>query len=259
MKGALETQPTSKRQNTGKSADIFGSDETVHVWRVSFDLSNPESMAARDVLSADERQRADRYVSEEARRRFVTARSTLRHILARYLSTDPEEIVFAYNQYGRPVVDSPAEKRGVVFNLSHSAERALYAISGGAPVGVDVERMRPLDFTGISKRFFAPSEAAILAALPEPDKSDAFFECWTRKEALVKAQGTGLHLDLNQVVVTLGPDTPPHVVRIRGSEDAAGSWSLYDLDAGEGFKAALAVKSRNAKVIQRDYPDDTAF
>jgi len=241
-----------------KPSQIFGSDE-VHVWRVSFDLSSPETVATRDVLSADERQRADRYISEEARRRFITARSTLRRILAHYLSADPADIVFAYNRYGRPVVDSPAEKRGVVFNLSHSAERALYAISGGTPVGVDVERMRPLDFTGISKRFFAPSEAATLASLPESDKIDAFYECWTRKEAFVKAQGTGLHLDLNQVVVTLGPGTPPQVVRIRRSEDDVGLWSLHDIDAGEGFKAALAVRSQNVKVIQRDYPADALF
>ena len=254
----METQPTAKTKVIRKPTQIFGSDE-VHVWRVSFDLSRPETVATYEVLSADERQRADRYISEEARRRFIIDRSTLRRILAHYLLSDPADIVFAYNRYGRPVVDSPVEKRGVVFNLSHSAERALYAISGGTPVGVDVERMRPLDFTGISKRFFAPSEASVLAALPETGKIDAFYECWTRKEAFVKAQGTGLHLDLNQVVVTLGPDTPPQVVRIRESEDGADLWSLHDIDAGEGFKAALAVKSRNIKVIQRDYPADAWF
>lgn len=213
-------------------------------------------MLFRNVLSTDEKDRADRYLSEEARNCFIAARGTLRYILARHLSIEPTDIVFTYNSHGRPAVASPAEMSGTVFNLSHSANKALYVISGGAPVGVDLERIRSLDFAGISKRFFAPAEADTLASLPASEQSKAFFECWTRKEAFAKALGTGLYLDLAQVEVSLGPGVQPRVVRIRGSEQDAEKWSLHDIEAGEGFKAALAVKSRHARLESHNYPED---
>lgn len=240
------------------TGDMVCCSDDIHVWLASFDLKGTEPTTFLNVLSADEKERADRYISAEARRRFVAARGTLRCLLARYLSTEPADIVFAYNSHGRPTVASPATKGDVVFNLSHSAEKVLYAISGGPEIGVDLERVRSMDFIGISKRFFSHAEAALLSSLPENGRREAFFECWTRKEAFVKAQGTGLHLDLSQVEVSLGPGVPPQIVRIRGNEADAGLWSLYDIDAGEGFKAALAVKSRRARLILRDYPPDTA-
>lgn len=227
-----------------------GPDE-IHVWLVCFESCPLDIASLRNLLSNDERERADRYIQEDAQRCFIAARGILRRILAGYLGTDPAGLVFTYNEHGRPAIASPAKRLGIVFNLSHSGDMALYAVSGGPPVGVDLERMRPMDFMGIATRFFTPAEAAVLATLPEAERTAAFFECWTRKEAFAKAQGTGLHLDLRQVEVSLGPGVPPHILHIRGDEADTGNWSLHDIDAGRGFKAALAVRSRSARVIRQ--------
>lgn len=246
--------PRNSRE-TGIDIPVLGQDD-IHVWLASLDADASEMAAFFGVLSADEKERAGRYISEEARRRFITARGTLRSLLARYIHAAPRDIVFAYNKHGRPLVSLPAGKETVAFNLSHSAEKALYAISGGAPVGVDLERIRPLNVAGISRRFFAAAEANTLASLPAGQQEDAFFECWTRKEAFAKAQGTGLYLDLKQVEVSLGPDAPPRIVRVRGDDDGARHWSLHDIDAGAGFKAALAVKAVHTRLTQFSYPAD---
>lgn len=249
---------TASRNSAGNEPENrICSPDDIHVWLVSFDFSESKLTSFRKVLSMDERERADRYLSEDARSSFIAARGTLRCILSRYLSTDPADIVFAYNGHGRPSVEFPPETSRTAFNLSHSANKALYAISSGVPVGVDVEKMRSLDFTGISKRFFAPTEAAALASLPATEQINAFFECWTRKEAFAKAMGTGLYLDLAQVEVSLGPGVPPRIVQIRGSEENVDNWSLHNIDAGEGFKAALAVESKHVRLIMQDQPTNT--
>ncbi|MEI6970059.1 MAG: 4'-phosphopantetheinyl transferase superfamily protein [bacterium] len=239
----------------GEISANFGPDN-IHVWLAALDSSEADLAAFMGILSDDEKERADRYITGEARRRFITGRGILRRLLALYIPADPEEIVFAYNEYGRPVIAGPPDSNTVAFNLSHSAGGALYAISRGATVGVDLERVRTLDFLSISSRFFATSEAAALAALPGSEQMGAFFQCWTRKEACAKAQGTGLYLNLRDIEVSLGPGVPPTVVRLSGSTDAAAGWSLHDIDAGGEFKAALAVKAAKTHITRFMYPED---
>ncbi|MEI6810339.1 MAG: hypothetical protein WCN95_16590, partial [bacterium] len=141
MRNETKVTTASRNKAGNDTRKQVCSPDDIHVWLACFDFSKSKLTSFRKVLSKDEKTRADRYLSEEARNCFIAARGTLRCILSSYLSTDPADIVFAYNSHGRPSVEFPPETSGTVFNLSHSADKVLYAISSGVPVGVDVEQM----------------------------------------------------------------------------------------------------------------------
>lgn len=166
---------------------------SVDVWRIALDapLTNDQT------LSADERARAARFLAEGDRRRYVAAHVGLRTILARYVERKPQALTFRVNEYGKPAL---AMMTNVEFNLAHSGECALVAVTRGMPVGVDVEWLRA-DFEGneLARRFFAPREIELLAA--EPGR---FFEIWTRKESFLKAIGMGVSFPLPQCDVSEG-------------------------------------------------------
>ena len=232
---------------------VLNPDE-IHVWQASLELSDSQTAALLETLSPDEKMRSERYISGEAKNRFIAARGVLRNLLSRYLTKRAADIRIAYNENGRPVHAASGEKDQVIFNISHSGGKALFAFSAGIPLGIDLEIIRSdLDFVGIADRFFAPGEASALASLPEAARKDAFFLCWTRKEAFVKARGSGLHLNLNQVEVSLRPGEPPVIVRADEETSDLSGWSLHDIDAGNGFKAAIEVKATWPRLVQFDY------
>jgi 4'-phosphopantetheinyl transferase len=184
------------------------------------------------ILAPEERERANRFRFPEHRRRYIVCRGTVRELLAPYLNLAPAAIQFDHNPYGKPSVPGS----GVHFNVSHSGDWAMLAVSAQLEVGIDLERIDPsFAQEQIPERFFSPREVEHLRSLPESQQAAAFFRCWTRKEAYIKARGLGLALALDSFDVSLLPDDPPQLFR-------AGNWSIQNLDAPEGYAAAIVAE-----------------
>lgn len=211
----------------------------VHVWRVSLDQPDERLDRFRRTLEPDELNRASRFHFDKHRRHFIVARGFLRSIVGRYLEMQPEALRFSYGPYGKPALASEHVLR---FNLSHSHEVALLAVALDAELGVDVEHIRA-DFASeeIAQRFFSRAEVEVFNSLPKDEQVAAFFRCWTRKEAYIKAIGKGLSQALDGFDVTLAPDAAPALLRAEG--DDASRWLLTDLSAGAGYAAALAIEA----------------
>lgn len=214
----------------------------VHVWGWPLSaISDPDWQGYEAVLSTEERATASRFVATLHRRRYVHAHAALRGILSSYLGIAPGAVAFTEGEHGKPRLASPS---GLHFNLSHAEEVALLAV-GTVEVGVDVEFIHPVN-DNIAERFFAPAEVIALASLPEDERLRGFFACWTRKEAFLKAIGTGISGGLDSFIVTL-PGQGPLCLSDTGSGITAG-WVLKHLEPGEGYIGALAVRSETAIV-----------
>ena len=214
----------------------------MHVWRVQLHAPPPDAAAA---LSADERQRAARFRFDVHRDRYVAGRAALRHLLARYLGVGADELSFRYSAHGKPALHGSAAAAGVCFNVSNAEGTALAAFTLRRRLGVDLEAIRPMpDWAELASQFFSPAENEALRALPPGVREAAFFTCWTRKEAYVKALGGGLSIPLDSFDVSLAPGEPPRLLRAAGHPDAADSWSLHELSPGAPYVAALAVQGR---------------
>ena len=213
----------------------------IHLWRARCN-EGPEPLHYLKLLSPEEKKRAGRFAIDGARRDFVVSRGMLRELLAAYLNTRPRDIVLRYGAHGKPSVSQNGAESTVRFNVSHSRGFALFAFGLEAEIGVDVERIRT-EFPGreIAERFFSEQEVAALGELPPEQSSEAFFRCWTRKEAYVKARGGGLQIPLRSFSV--GLDEDQQIVDERGKE-----WSIYPFEPETGFAAAVAAEGRGWRV-----------
>jgi 4'-phosphopantetheinyl transferase len=224
---------------------------TVHVWRIALDQPEESLRRFRQMLDPDELNRAGRFHFEKHQRHFIVARGFLRSVVARYLETQPEALRFSYGAYGKPALASEHVLR---FNLSHSHQVALLAVALDAELGVDVEHIRA-DFASedIARRFFSRAEVETFNALPKEEQVAAFFRCWTRKEAYIKAIGKGLSQALDAFDVTLTADAQAEL--LRAEEDDVARWWMTDIDVGEGYAGALAVERPVAEVrfFRQDY------
>lgn len=223
------------------------SDAEVHVWAVCLDCPAVDRQRYHDTLSADETGRANRFYFKEDRFRFVVARGTVRTILGLYLQEEPQNIRFEYTRYGKPEL-SPCS--GLRFNVSHSAGLAVLAITNGQDVGIDAEFIRPVaDFNRIARRFFSLREYQALEALPPETRLRAFFACWTRKEAFIKAVGEGLSRPLDQFEVSVEPDGGARLESVADSAEEASRWFMQDLPAIPGFAGAVITRSPCASLL----------
>ena len=210
-----------------------------HVWRIALDSEHCHWDAACGTLSADEQRRAASYKRPVDRDRFAHTRGALRLLLSAYCGVVPERLEWLVSPEGKPRLDPACGADGIEFNVSHSGEIALVAISRRR-VGIDVERLRPgVDCLAIARRYFSPREVAQLESLDDGELVPAFFRCWTRKEAFVKATGKGIASGLAAFSVSLLPGEEPKIVD--PACDAAG-WQLFDFQPAEGYLAALAVE-----------------
>src|SRR3984893_5092545 len=211
----------------------------IHLWRARCD-EGPDPLHYLELLSPDEKERAGRFAIDGARRDFVVSRGMLRELLAAYLNTRPRDIVLRYGAHGKPSVSQNGAESTVRFNVSHSKGFAIFAFSLEAEVGVDVERIRA-EFPGreVAERFFSEQEVAALGKLAPELSSEAFFTCWTRKEAYVKARGGGLQIPLRSFSVGLQEDEDEQIVDESGKE-----WSIHPFEPGTGFAAAVAAEGR---------------
>ncbi len=215
----------------------------VHVWCATLNPPSDRIEELFHILSPDERLRAKRFYFERDRWRFIVARGILRMILSLYLKVEPGRVMFRYGPHGKPFLSIESDQDVLQFNLSHSQGLALYAFTYSRAIGIDVEYIKPqLDVEGIAARFFSPSESAMLLGLPETQKLDAFFNCWTRKEAYLKAKGIGLSLPLDQFDVSFVRGKPACILKTRGDPQEADRWSLQELTPATCYTGAVAVE-----------------
>lgn len=211
----------------------------VHVWSIRLDHPVEIILKLRQLLSSDEQQRADRFYFEKDRNRFTVARATLRTLLGKALEKDPKEIVFNYEKKGKPFLESSSLR----FNLSHSQDLALCAITYEKNLGVDIEYMRLMkDAEQIASRFFSPRESALFCSLPKEAQQLAFFRCWTRKEAYIKAIGDGLSYGLDNFDVTFTPDKEVKLLKVLSEPEEVRRWLLKELVPASDFIGAVMVE-----------------
>ncbi|MBD3308099.1 4'-phosphopantetheinyl transferase superfamily protein [candidate division KSB3 bacterium] len=219
-------------------------ENAVHVWRTSLRLPAASIQQLRKILAPDEIQRADRFRFAQDRQHFTVARGVLRQLLGRYLQRDPAQIQLQYNAYGKPALAASERQPALKFNLSHSGELALYAFAYQREVGIDVEwrHRRVEQAEGIAARFFSAQECAALRTVPAQQQQEAFLNCWTRKEAYIKARGRGLSLPLHQFDVSLRPGEPARLLATRDDPNQAARWTMQALQPGAEYIAALVVE-----------------
>jgi 4'-phosphopantetheinyl transferase len=225
-------------------ANLVLSKDEVHVFSASLKQPLWRLQQLAKILSPDEQLRANNFYFEKDRWRFIVCRGILRIILGRYLDIEPSQIQFSYGVHSKPaLLETSRNSSTLQFNLSHSQELALYAFTLSRQVGIDLEYIRPIDdIDSLAKHFFSEQEYTVLRKLPESERQIAFFNCWTRKEAYIKATGQGLSLPLNQFEVSLIPGDPAMLLRTFTDSKEASLWSLQELTPDPEYIAALAVQ-----------------
>jgi 4'-phosphopantetheinyl transferase len=222
--------------------------DEVRVWLASLDLGPRAVAHLAGLLSEDESARARRFRFRRDATRFVVCRASLRLRLAECLDVAPAAIRFHYGAHGKPELAPPFDRSGLQFNASRSEGIGLIAVTRGGRVGVDIERIRSLpDLHDIAERMFSPAERRALRGLPPNRRPEGFFNCWTRKEAYVKAVGTGLLHPLTRFTVSLEPGEPARLADVDGDAAAAGRWRLEALGSVTGCAAAVAVETPGAR------------
>jgi 4'-phosphopantetheinyl transferase len=210
------------------------------------ELDQPADMIAKfaPLLSHDEYQRAERFHRPSDRRRFIAGRGILRKIISAYLTLAPAKVRFVYTEYGIPFVSDDQNRGALGFNLSHSNGMALYAVARGRRVGVDIEYMQE-DFATleVAERFFSKNEFEALKSVSSDHRTKAFFNCWSRKEAYIKAIGMGVSYPLEGFTVSLAPGAAPALLRVDADATEASRWKMYKLDAAKGYAAALIIEN----------------
>ncbi len=234
---------------------VLGCDE-VHVWRATLNQTPSRIQSFLSNLAADERARAEQFYFERDREHFIVARGVLRSILGGYLNRVPASISFCYSSHGKPALAGESDGDAIRFSLAHSHGIALYAVTRGREVGIDLERIRfDLAIAEIAERFFSRREVAMLRTLPTEGQRQAFFRCWTRKEAYIKARGQGLSLPLDQFDVSLAPGEPAAVLATQPDPSEAARWSLQELAPAPGYVAALATEGQGWRLTSWQWPE----
>ena len=217
------------------------SPDDVHVWRFSLDPNAQELRRSVALLNPEEQCRMERFKRPIHGRRFAAGRGVLRQILGAYLACPPESPEFRYGPNGKPAVQLDGAPPPLEFNLSHSREHALLALTRGRPVGVDIERIeaRPAA-QRIARRFFAPQEYEQLQHRHGDGATDMFYQLWTAKESLLKAVGAGLSLPLNRCRFDVDPI--PYGLEIDAVPELLDyPWTVWPIEVAKGYVAAAAV------------------
>jgi 4'-phosphopantetheinyl transferase len=227
-------------------------DDDLHLWKIDLDVSASARDALAATLSADERQRAARFKFDLHRHRFITGRGVLRALLASYLESDPGRIGFTYGPFGKPALAD--DQHRVRFNVSHAGPLVLIGITRMGEIGVDLERRTGgVDYLSIAQHYFSRTEIADLETLPADQQQDGFLNCWTRKEAFIKARGEGISLPLDRFAVSLRPDAAPAILWSSDGMADVGRWDIRAVDVDANHVAALAVERPCGAAILRDW------
>ena len=227
-------------------------DNEVHLWRVDLGTAAQDGDHWQSLLSTDELDRAQRFRFQKDRLHYAAVRGSLRSVLAAYLKSDARDLIFNYSSTGKPRLGLDWTPSGIFFNVSHSGGAALLAFNKLGEIGVDIEKIRrDVEWEPISRRFFSVHEQQQLAKMEPEQHYAAFFRCWTRKEAYLKATGEGLSLPLDQFDVSVQPWARQCLEQTRPDRGELARWSLIEVPAGEGFVGALCV--RGGGWILRDW------
>jgi len=223
-------------------------DHDVHIWTARLKATPSQFESLESTLSRDEHERAGRFHFERHRTAFVAARAALRGILGGYLGIAPREVQFGYGPQGKPGLATG----DLQFNASHSGDVAVVGVTRRQRIGVDVEQRRELEYLALAEHFFALPEITELQSLAAGTLPDGFFNCWTRKEAYIKARGEGLYCPLDQFDVSVTPGNPAMLLKSRMDEKEVSRWSFQDLLAGPGYAATLAVERSFSRMVLWD-------
>lgn len=219
------------------------SKEELHIWRATLDLPTVGIEALNQVLSIDEKIRAERFRFERDRKNFIVRRGILRTILGFYLNVESSRLQFRHGGSGKPELADTFGNGTLHFSLSHSNGVALFAFARDHEIGVDIEYMREIsEMEQIAEQFFSIKENEVFRQLPKSQMREAFFKCWTQKEAFTKAIGVGLSYPLDSFDVSVDPDQPAGLVRLYGEARQVAGWSVGDVKLAPNYIGAFAVK-----------------
>ena len=228
------------------SADLSLLKKEVHLWRADLHLPDRNIQGLHQILSTAERMKAERLHFERNRREFIIGVGILRKILGSYLGVDPKALQFTRGKRGKPMLCDLFANGSIHFNMSHSEGLALYGFTRDHEIGVDIEFVRNIpEMDHIAEQFFSKRENDVFRSLPESKKKEAFFNCWTRKEAFVKAIGEGFFYPLDQFEVSFTPDEPSRLLTIDGDSQTASQWFVGSIKPASGFTAAFAMEGHD--------------
>ena len=220
----------------------------VHIWMIDLDQEHQQVDRLAKCLSEAEGRRASRFHFERHRRRYIVSQGGMRHILGTYLDTEPGRLHFEQGDHGKPYLSGPLADSGIQFNLTHSHEIAILALTQRMEIGVDVEYIREKeDADSLAARYFSPEEQKAYFSLPGDQRNQAFYNCWTRKEAFIKAIGEGLSYPLDRFDVNLVPGQPARLLKIENDPVEASHWTLEAFQPDEGYAAAVALRMNGAE------------
>lgn len=220
--------------------------DEVHVWKVCLPDAETAMEQLSGFLSPDESSRAGRFVRDRDSVAFSVTRGILRVLLARYVNTEPRTIAFKVNEFGKPELLFPS-RAGIEFNVSHSGDYSLLAFSR-VPVGVDIQQTSSLSFADLAPQVFSEPDYLTFKSLTADDQRAAFFNAWTRKEAMIKAIGRGVSIPLTSFDVSFLPTEPARLRCMRSQDFGPVHWSILALEVGDGYSAALAVAGAPGRV-----------
>jgi 4'-phosphopantetheinyl transferase len=242
MSARLEARPTPAGAARPESGNV-------RVWLADLDLDAAAVDRRWTLLAPDERARAARFHFRRDAARWIVARATLRAVLGRCLDADPARLGFTHGPQGKPALARVSGEGPLEFNVSHSANLAVYAVARGTVVGIDVERLRAIEsLDAIAARTFSAREYTALRGLPPETRPVGFFNCWTRKEAYIKARGAGLSYPLDRFSVSLAPDAPARLEEVADAPSHPLTWAMIALPVPAGFVGALVVGGRPDRV-----------
>ncbi|MCA9945464.1 MAG: 4'-phosphopantetheinyl transferase superfamily protein [Anaerolineales bacterium] len=229
--------------------------EEIHVWVASLNRPQVQLNQFWQHLAEDEQARANRFYFDHDRAHYIVARGLLRQLLGSFLQLPARQIAFVYGEHGKPELAAELAISGLRFNISHAQGVALLAFARQREVGVDIEQVRPLeDGEQIAERFFSANEVAVFTAVPPEQKPQAFFNCWTRKEAFIKVIGEGLSCPLDSFDVTLKPGDPAELLQVKGSREAATRWKLENLNPATGYAGAVIAEGQEWQLRTWQWP-----
>jgi 4'-phosphopantetheinyl transferase len=220
--------------------NLILSEDDVHIWRADLEIDEYAQRSFLTLLSPDEKNRAQKFRFARDSRNFIAARGILRSLIGRYLAINPAQVSIQYSKFGKPCI---ANNNFLQFNISHSQNLALLAFTKRFTIGIDVEFVNPeIEAKDIAVNFFAKNEIVSLHALPEKQQALGFFNCWTRKEAFIKAVGEGLSFPLDKFEVSLEPGKPAKLLATDWDPKAISKWSMYSMSPGENFVGCLVIE-----------------
>ena len=228
--------------------------DQVHIWRSRLDGAGQDLDAYRQLLSDDERARAQRFVFERDRRRFIVARAVLRTLLAAYTQTAPGDLVFGYGPQGKPFLAQP-DDAALAFNLAHSDEWAVYGFTRRGRIGIDIEYQRDLKhMEQLATTAFSARELATWQAVPAKLQPATFYAGWTCKEAFIKALGAGFSFPLNRFEVTFAPTEVPRILHVHGDPAEALRWHLVAFAPAPDVAGAVVMEGLQAAIMFWHFP-----